>query len=283
MDCLRTLFDRQPVSSPPALPDGLSQLYDGDLQFPQIADRPYIVANFATTLDGVVSFKIPGQSGGNEITGSNPLDHQIMGLLRACADAVIVGAGTFRDAGSEHLWTPDYIFPPATQLFQTFRRGRPRYPLTVIATSSGNINMTSATFRTPGLRSFIITGIKGRKRIDAVCSSAECSADVYAHRNVTRTAPEHIVELLRRTFRSGLILLEGGPTLFAQFLRRGLIDELFLTIAPQIAGRDSKNARPALIRNLAFTPQTAPWLQLLSIKRGGDHLYLRYGRPSVSQ
>jgi len=282
MVCLRTLFDRQLGRSPPALPEGLRQLYDGDLQIPQIADRPYIVANFATTLDGVVSFKILGQSSGNEITGDNLLDHQIMGLLRACADAVIVGAGTFREAGSEHLWTSDYICPSAVQLFQSLRWGRPRYPLTVIVTSSGKIDMTSATFRTPGLKSLIITSAKGKRRIDAACSPAGCSTDVYAYRNVARTTPEHIVDLLGRTFRPGLTLLEGGPALFANFLRRGLIDELFLTIAPQIAGRDSKNVRPALVRDLAFTPQTAPWLQLLSIKRGGDQLYLRYGRPSMS-
>ena len=49
-----------------------------------------------------------------------------------------------------------------------------------------------------------------------------------------------------------LLLHEGGPTLFGQLVQANLIDELFLTIAPQMAGRNSTPDRPALIRNVAF-------------------------------
>ena len=60
-----------------------------------------------------MSYKIPGKSGGAEITGRNAGDHFIMGLLRASADAVLVGSGTFGEVSPSHLWIPEYIYPEA--------------------------------------------------------------------------------------------------------------------------------------------------------------------------
>ena len=51
------------------------------------------LANFVTTLDGVVSLGIPGQAGGGPISGENVHDRLLMGLLRVVSDAIIVGAG----------------------------------------------------------------------------------------------------------------------------------------------------------------------------------------------
>ena len=63
------------------LPAALREAYDGDLQFPQAARHSvYVVANFVTTLDGVVSYQIPGKSGGGEISGFNDQDRYIMAL-----------------------------------------------------------------------------------------------------------------------------------------------------------------------------------------------------------
>ena len=95
MDSICTLYNREAGLPEYVLPEDLRTLYGGDLCFPPApASRPYVVANFVSTLDGVVSFNIPGQSGGVQISGSNDADRFIMGLLRASADAVLVGAGT---------------------------------------------------------------------------------------------------------------------------------------------------------------------------------------------
>ena len=91
---LATLYDAAPGVEVP-LPIELATLY-GPLRFPQPASRPYVIGNFVTTLDGVVSLNVLGKAGGGEISGFNDHDHLIMGLLRAVADAVIVGAGTLR-------------------------------------------------------------------------------------------------------------------------------------------------------------------------------------------
>ena len=280
MDPIRTLLDRQPVLSAPILPEDLHKLYGGDLQFSATA-RPYVVANFAVTLDGVVSYKIPGKSGGAEITGRNAGDHFIMGLLRASADAVLVGSGTFGDVSPSHLWIPEYIYPEAARLYQTYRGTRMEHPLNVVVSGSGRLDIMRAIFHTPDVKSLIITTAEGKQRIDGACASAHCSIQTRAVGDDARIAPAKIVELLYREFGVHLLLHEGGPALFGQFLQGHLIDELFLTLAPQIAGRSSTIDRPTLIRNVAFAPEEAPWLQLLSVKHSGDYLYLRHRKAGL--
>ena len=73
-----------------------------------------------------------------------------------------------------------------------------------------------------------------------------------------------------------LILCEGGPHLIGDLLAAQLLDELFLTVAPQLAGRDEAHPRLALVEGAAFDIATAPWAQLGSVRRAGDHLFLRY-------
>ncbi len=105
---LESLYDME-RDSDLLLPPDLAALY-GRLQFPLHPGRPYVIGNFVSTLDGVVTLNAPGQSGGGPISGFNPHDHLVMGLLRAVADAVIVGAGTLRavsliTAGRLHTFT----------------------------------------------------------------------------------------------------------------------------------------------------------------------------------
>ena len=64
------------------------------------------------------------------------------------------------------------------------------------------------------------------------------------------------------------------------FLAEKQLDELFLTLAPQIAGRDDITARPGLVAGKIFAPQQAVWGTLSSIKQGGSHLFLRYSFES---
>jgi len=71
MQLLRTLVDCDKESAEPALPRELRELYDGDLHFrAPPAARPLVIANFVSTLDGVASYKIEGESGGSTISGS---------------------------------------------------------------------------------------------------------------------------------------------------------------------------------------------------------------------
>jgi riboflavin biosynthesis pyrimidine reductase len=282
MKPIRTLFATQPTEPPgTALPEGLRARYNGNLSFPPAPEeRPYCIANFVSTLDGVVSFNLPGQSEGAQISNSNEEDRFIMGLLRASADAIVVGSGTLEAAGPLGSWLPEAVYPAAKDLYQEYRTevlGKPEYPLVVIVTGTGGLDLASAVFHTPRTRVLILTTEQGKRRLSQGGSEALASVEVKAISPAEeRISPSAILKLLRQEAGVELLLHEAGPTLFGEFLAGGFMDELFLTVAPQIAGRDEAHPRPGLVANVQFSPATAPWWKLLSARNATDYLFLRY-------
>jgi riboflavin biosynthesis pyrimidine reductase len=75
------------------------------------------------------------------------------------------------------------------------------------------------------------------------------------------------------------ILVEGGPTLIAAFYAEGLLDEQFLTLSPQIAGRGIPDERVSIVMGKTFAPQRPLWGTLADLRRGSSHLFLRYAFP----
>lgn len=285
MEPIRTIFERDRFRTRAALPRRLHAAYDGDLPFPPASrgrPRPYVIANFVSTLDGIVSFNLQGQLQGKEISGSNQGDRFIMGLLRASADAVIVAASTFRAGGLNALWAPESICPAAEGWFRHYRKNtlkKPVYPLVVIVTASGHLNLASATFHKSEIPVLIVTTEEGNRRLTELGVEGFPNVRVKRFSGATqRIAPALILKLLSREFGVRLLLHEGGPTFFAEFLAARFVDELFLTVAPQIAGSISAHPRPNLVSGVEFSPATAPWWNLLSAKQAGSHLYLRFRR-----
>lgn len=280
MEQITTLFEKNATFAHAVLPEELRRLYGGDLRFPAHLNKPYVFGNFVSTLDGVVSFEVAGKSGGGDISGSNEADRFIMGLLRSSADAVIVGAGTLREVAPEHLWVAEHVYPEAREYYALYRQGtlgKPEPPLNVIVSGSGAVDLERAAFRTRGVRTLIVTSPKGkelltRNGVEALPSLAVRSVEAPGG----KIAPASILKLLRDEFAVSLLLHEGGPILFGDFVAQGCVDELFLTIAPQLAGRDAKRARPGVISGVEFLPETAPWVKMTSVKQSSNHLYLRY-------
>src|SRR4029077_5797338 len=99
------------------LPSRLARLY-GRLRIP--SKRPYVFTNFASTIDGVVSLNVKGHKSGGDISGWSAQDRMVMGILRACADAVVVGSGTF-EVDRTHLWTAEDIFPKFAPEYRALR------------------------------------------------------------------------------------------------------------------------------------------------------------------
>ena len=135
------------------LPIDLATLY-GSLRLPVREAQPYLIGNFVTTLDGVVSLNISGQAGGGGMSGFNQHDRMVMGILRAVADAVIVGAGTLR-ASPQHRWIAGHIYPPLTGVYQALRGslGKSKPPLNVIVTAHGGLIFTCRSFKRSRSRS----------------------------------------------------------------------------------------------------------------------------------
>ena len=282
MEPIRTLFATETAEpSQAVLPDGLRARYDGNLFFPPAPEeRPYFIANFVSTLDGVVSFNLPGQSEGAQISDSDEEDRFIMGLLRASVDAVLVGSGTLQATGPKGSWLPESVYPAAKDLYQKYRTEvlrKPENPLVVIVTGTGGLDLASAVFHTPRTKVLILTTEQGKQRLSQSGSEALASVEVKALSMVERRIPPSaILTLLRREAGVELLLHEAGPTLFGEFLAGGFMDELFLTVAPQVAGRVAAHPRPGLVADVQFSPATAPWWKLLSAKKAADYLFLRY-------
>jgi riboflavin biosynthesis pyrimidine reductase len=233
-----------------------------------------------STLDGVVSFSIPGQSEGAQISNSNEEDRFIMGLLRASADVVVVGSRTLQAAGPRGSWLPEAVYPAAKDLYQKYRTEVLRKlecPLVVIVTGTGVLDLTSVVFHTPRTRVLILTTEQGKRRLSQSGSEVLASVEVEVlSTGAKRISPFAILQFLKREAGVELLLHEAGPTLFGEFLAGGFMDELFLTVAPQIAGRVAGHPRPGLVDNVQFFPATAPWWKLLSAKTAADYLFLRY-------
>jgi riboflavin biosynthesis pyrimidine reductase len=223
-----------------------------------------------------VSFHIPGRSDGGEISGGSAEDRFVMGLLRSVSDAVLVGSGTLHgDPG--HVRIPAFIYPEAKELYAELRRklGKPPLSLNVVVTASGKIDLGEPTFHTDGLPTAIVTTNEGASRIALEHGDISPIA-VRSTGEAVSTTPGAVLRILADEFGIRLLLHEGGPTIFGQAIAAKVIDEFFLTLAPQIAGRQTVAQRPSIAGETLFLPETAPWFELRSVKRAFDHLLLRY-------
>ena len=281
MKPISTLYERDPVTLD-TLPSMLATYYGGGFALPErdAGERPYVIANFVETLDGIVSYNAPGQMGGGLISGDNVQDKMVMGLLRACADAVLFGSNSLR-LDANHLHIPAFIAPAFAaeyEIVRTQQVRKERLPISVIMTASGHIDLHDRTFHTPGLRVIIATTEQGHAYLvqQELPEDTEVRIVEVKGKETSGVSPEGVLALLARDYAVRVALYEGGPTLLASFLREGVVDELFLTLAPQIAGRAVGLPRLGLMEGHAFLPADAPWTTLLSVKRAGSHLLLRY-------
>ena len=276
---LESLYDMEQGGGLP-LPPELAALY-GRLSFPANPDRPYVVGNFVTTLDGVASLNTPGHSSGGDISGFDQHDRMVMGLLRATADAVIVGAGTLREEPS-HRWTAEYIYPPLAEAYRSLRTylRRPKAPLNVIATVRGEINLDLPVFQSGEVPVLIVTTTHGLQRLRK--REIPPSVQVIALPGDDRLSARTILEAVNDIRRSELVLVEGGPQLMGDFLAERHLNELFLTLAPQIAGRDGSTERPGFVAGKRFAPEQPLWGILVSVKCAGNHLFLRYTFSTIT-
>src|SRR4051812_33125890 len=240
------------------------------------AARPHVVGNFVSTLDGVVSLGIPGKAGGGEISGFNPHDRMVMGVLRAAADAVVIGAGTLRASSVEHVWTADYIYPRLADAYRQLRTalGKPEPPLNVVVTGGGGIDLERRLFYSGAVPTLILTTAAGARRLRD--RDLPPSARVEAVAEDAPLCAQAVLDAVDRTRKSDLVLLEAGPRLMSDFFAERLLEELFLTLAPQVAGRDVGIERPGFVSGNLFAPEHPIWGTLVGLKRGGDHLFLRY-------
>ena len=254
------------------LPAGLGARYGSELSIPLRSDRPTLIVNFVSTLDGVISYNTPEAAGGGEISGHFEPDRFVMGLLRALADVVLLGAGTVR-AARYGAWTPRSVHSDSDTEFRQLRAqlGLRPNPITAIVTGSGSIDLAHPGLSDPAIEVMVITTDAG----EAVLRRQAVSDHIQIHSTGASVEAQDVLAALASR-GAELVLCEGGPHLLGQLVRADLVDELFLTIAPQLAGRSPSIARLSLVEGTAFTVADAPWARLADLRRAGDHLFARY-------
>lgn len=260
------------------LPSKLARLY-GCLRMPLRRSRPHVFSNFVATLDGVVSLNTKEHASGGDISGFSAQDRMVMGLLRAVADVVIIGSGTL-EADRRHVWTAEAIFPRLADEYRQLSQalGKRGVPLNVIVSGSGAIDLRLPVFTSGKVPALIVTTTAGAKRLSK--QSLPDSVEIRAVRRSGSVIPASaILDEVRRVSAGKFILVEGGPRLLGDFYAEHLVDEQFLTLAPQIAGRDAADRRLSLVMGQAFAPSDALWGTLVDVRRGGSHLFLRYAFP----
>lgn len=246
------------------VPEQLATLYGGAIGL----EEPCVVANFVESLDGVVA--VPRLPRSHALLGDeSDADRFALALVRACADAVVVGSGTLL-ASPNGTWRVDRAYPPAAEALLDLRerRGRPEQPLVVVVTAGGSFDPSHQVLETGAL---VLTTAEAAARLRASVPAATEVAAVNEGDSVDLAVA---LDLLRERGYP-VVLTEAGPSMFGSLVASGLVDELFLTVSPILAGR-AETARLGLVEGVELVPQTRTAGRLRSVRTHGSHLFLRY-------
>lgn len=277
------LFD---TSEPnPALPSELVR-FAGNLGFPAPpAGRPWIYANFVQSLDGLVSFG--GSRPGGEWVAQSRHDRWMMDLLRAHADAILLGANSLilealygRIPGGPVLRIVD---PDLVRLRQE-RFGRKKLK-NIIVSGSGRLQPGDyRLFQSEHVEGWVATTSDGLQRMG---DPGRARVLVSGHGNSINL--QELLAALRTEHGVEYLLCEGGPTLYGHMARGGWMDEKFLTISPQEIGAGLPHGqelteteqrtglnRPTSFAGPGFLIETARWYRWVSCRKAGNHEFNRY-------
>jgi 5-amino-6-(5-phosphoribosylamino)uracil reductase len=197
-----------------------------------------------------------------------------MGLLRARADAVIVGANTLR-AEPDHIWTAEFICPPDAQRFAKLREseGRSVPPLQIFVSHDGDIYADAKVFHTDGMKIIVATPSAGIARARDLLRDFQ---NVQLIENGETTVDlREVLAVLRKQYDIRSLLCEGGPNLYGSLMAGGLVDDEFLTVSPIVIGNSRDTAqRPNVVEGVAFVPSNTPKGHILGIRKVEEHLFL---------
>jgi riboflavin-specific deaminase-like protein len=213
------------------------------------AGRPYLVLNMVSSLDGkaAIDWRTKGLS--------TELDRELFHHLRTQADAVMVGAGTTRIERYGRMAKTDELRDKRE------REGLARDPLAVVVSGRLDLPADLPLLNEPEQRVLIATGS------DATLPGLGDQVDY------VRVGDDLPLLMARLREEHGVrsVLCEGGPTLNSHLLAANLVDELFLTLNPKLAGG------AAALTIVAGRELVEPAeLELVSVAEGGGDLFTRW-------
>lgn len=240
---MELLFPERRRTSPAELASGLRL---GD-QAP--AERPYLVLNMVSSLDGraAIDWRTKGLS--------TEVDRLLFHHLRTQADAVMVGAGTAR------IERYGRVAKSGELRDKREGEGLARDPLAVVVSGRLDLPADLPLLHEPEQKVLIATAS------DAVLPGL---GEQVEYARVGDDLPL-LMARLREDHGIRSVLCEGGPTLNSFLLAAGLVDELFLTLNPKLAGG------AAALTIVAGRELVEPAeLSLMSVAEGGGDLFTRW-------
>jgi riboflavin biosynthesis pyrimidine reductase len=213
------------------------------------ADRPFTYLNMVSSADGRAAIEGRTQALGSEV------DTLLLTELRTLADAVLVGTGTLNAEGYGRLvGNPERVARRAAA-------GLPPTPTAVVITRSFDVPWDAGLFAAEDQPVLVYTGVDADP------------PDVAAPLELVRLADPSPAAVLRDLRARGVraLLCEGGPTLISGLLADGVVDELFFTLSPLLAGNIEA---PRIVEGGGLPEPLA--LALEWILHHDDELYLRY-------
>jgi riboflavin biosynthesis pyrimidine reductase len=243
--------------SSPALTPG-----DGDSSAtPSSTGRPRVILNMVSTADGHATL------GGRSGPLSGPADRALFHALRLAVDAVMAGAATVR------VERYGRIVPDSARRQTRVARGLCEEPLACIVSGRLALEGDIPLLAEPAARVVILT--PSSASLPAGAAAAEVDY-IRAARDGQLDLAAALAEL-RARFGVHTLLCEGGPHLNAQLLGAGLVDELFLSLSPLLAGGDPAAGGSEALRILAGPPFSPPVaLDLRGVLEHDSGLFLRY-------
>lgn len=231
-----------------------------NLIFPAQNNRPFFYINAVQTVDGKI--QVTHNRGDYWPIGSE-YDYKTMLELRLYADVLIHGKNTaIRQHTLDNLGKED---------FQQKRKKNSKTRKMLYLIVSAN--------PTEELLDFLINPSEGTESLLVTTNKAHLSSKLSNAVKIVRMGNDKVDMLLlakhlhSKNYRN--VLVEGGSTLWSSFFGCNLVDEIFITVAPKIFG-DKANETLSLISGCLFPPDKIKRLELLSIKRHKDEVYLRY-------
>jgi riboflavin-specific deaminase-like protein len=216
------------------------------------AGRPYTVANFVSSVDGRATYH--GRTGQLGDEG----DLEVFRALRREVDAILVGTGTLRaEQYGRMLRNPE-------SRERRRERGLAPEPLACVLTRTGDVPFEIPLFDEPEARVIVFSGA------DVDTSAVRAQVEVVRLDGAALSFAAAL-SYLRAHHDVRALLTEGGPTVLAALVREHLLDELFLTLAPQLTGG---GVGPALTTGPELT-ELQP-LELESVLERAGSLFLRY-------
>jgi riboflavin biosynthesis pyrimidine reductase len=219
---------------------------------------PGIRLNMIASVDGSAS------AGGLSGALGGAADKKVFAAVRSVADAIVVGAGTWRAEGYGPVRFPEVV--------RAWRRdaGLAEVPPIAVVTATAGLDWSRPFFTETEARPLIITVAAAPS--ENVARAREV-ADVIVAGGTEVDLVAAAGELRTRGFSH--ILAEGGPTLGGQLAACGLLDELCLTLSPLLIVGDA----PRILHGPVLTSPVK--LDLVHLLEEDGFLFLRYRKAST--